>query len=180
MRFYLLINILLFSIFSYTQKNEIDSTHHPKKSTLLSLIIPGTGQVYNNFHRPKVQKNRLWWKLPIIYGGLGTASFFIIDNNIQFNSYKNERLYRKETGLTKLYPEFNSDQLKVIQEDYRRWRDLSVISFIGIYILQLIDANVEGHLLHFDNSNDLSFDIQPIVNSINTQSFAQLKLRITF
>ena len=179
MRFQLLFFILFFSLISYTQ-NGVDSTHSPKKATILSSIIPGSGQIYNNFHRPSNQKNRIWWKLPIIYGGLGTATFFIIDNNREFNAYKNERLYRQQTGLINNYPEYSSDQLKLIQEDYRRWRDLSVISYIGIFLLQLVDANVEGHLIHFDNSNDLSIELQPIVNSINSQSFAQLKLRITF
>ena len=180
MRFYLIILILFFSVITYTQKNEVDSTHLPKKATIFSSIIPGAGQIYNNFHRPSEQKNRLWWKLPIIYGGLGTATFFVIDNNREFNAYKDERLCRQETGLINNFSQYSSDQLKLIQEDYRRWRDLSIISFLGIYLLQLVDANVEGHLIHFDNSNDLSIELQPIVNSINTQSFAQLKLLITF
>jgi len=180
MRFHLLLFILFFSLISFSQKNEIDSTHLPKKATILSSILPGSGQVYNNFHRPTDQKNRLWWKLPIIYGGLGTATFFILDNNFQFRSYKSERLYRQETGLIDLYPEYSSDQLKLIQDDYRRWRDLSIISFLGVYLLQLVDANVEGHLIHFDNSNDLSIKLKPIVNPINEYSFAQLKLIITF
>ncbi len=79
-----------------------------------------------------------------------------------------------------MYPEYSSDQLKVIQEDYRRWRDLSVISFIGIYLLQLVDANVEGHLIHFDNSNDLSLDLFPFISSKKEYSYAQLRLLITF
>ena len=180
MRFLLLFIILQFSFLSFSQKIDVDTTHLPKKATILSSIMPGAGQVYNNFHRSNNQKNRLWWKLPIIYGGIGTASFFIFDNHSQFKSYKAERLCREETGLINNYPEYSSDQLKLIQEDYRRWRDLSVISFIGVYLLQLVDANVEGHLLHFDNSNDLSFDLQPIVNTTNNYTFAQLKIRINF
>ena len=180
MRFFSFTTILFFSLQFIAQKQEIDSTHLPKKATILSSCIPGAGQVYNNFYRPANQKNRLWWKLPLIYGGLGTATFFIIDNNTQFKSFKNERLYRQETGLTNLYPEYSSDQLKVIQEDYRRWRDLSVISFIGVYLLQLVDANVEGHLIHFDNSDDLTIDIYPEINTIEFYSFAKLNIIIRF
>jgi len=180
MRLFIITIILFYSTQSISQKQKIDSTHLPRKATILSSIVPGSGQIYNNFFRPSGQKNRLWWKLPIIYGGIGTATFFIIDNNIQFKSYKNERLYRQETGQINLYPEYSTDQLKLIQEDYRRWRDLSFISFIGVYLLQIVDANVEGHLIHFDNSNDLTLHLLPIISSKNEYSFAQLRLLITF
>ncbi len=181
MRHYLL-SILLFFISQtfFSQETKADSSHSPKKATTLSAIVPGVGQIYNNIHKPKSIKNKLWWKLPLIYGGLGTATFFVFDNNTQFNSFKNERLYRQETGLFDLYPEYTSDQLKVIQEDYRRWRDLSVISFIGVYLLQLVDANVEGHLIHFDNSDDLSLLITPKISTINHVSYTQLNFLFRF
>ena len=53
------------------------------------------------------------------------------------------------------------EQLKEIQDEYRRLRDLSVISLIGIYFLQVIDANVESHLFLFDISDNLTFRIKP-------------------
>ena len=52
------------------------SDHSPLRATLYSTILPGWGQAYNK------QK----WKIPIIYAGLITSTFFIFWNL----SYRNE------------------------------------------------------------------------------------------
>jgi len=158
----------------------IDSTHSPKKSLILSATIPGLGQVYNNKHKNEFQKNNLWWKLPIIYGGIGSTIFLTIDNNTNFHSYRNERLYRQEYGTSNLYSEYSDDNLKVLQDLYRKWRDMSIISTMGIYLLQLIDSNVEGHLLHFDNSDDLSIRFLPNIQLQNNNRIASLSAVIVF
>src|SRR5690349_217791 len=47
------------------------SKHSPGKATLRSLIIPGWGQAYN----------REYWKIPIVWGALGTVAAIYIYNN---------------------------------------------------------------------------------------------------
>ena len=180
MRFFLLVSILFTINVSMGQTTDINSTHRPKKSTFLAAVLPGAGHIYNNIHRKGKQKNRLWWKLPIIYGGISTSIYFIIDNNKEFHSFKNERLYRQETGLINMYPEYSSSQLQVIQEDFRKWRDMSVISVLGFYLIQLVDANVEGHLLHFDTSDKLSLSFTPQFINYNTSYQARLNIKIKF
>ena len=56
---------------------------------------------------------------------------------------------------------YSSEQLKLIQNEYRRLRDFSIISFLGVYLLQIIDANVEAHLFLFDISDNLSINFKP-------------------
>mgnify|MGYP007063404272 CR=1 FL=1 len=158
----------------------IDSTHSPKKSLILSATIPGLGQIYNNKHKNKFQKNNLWWKLPIIYGGIGSTIFLTIDNNTNFHSYRNERLYRKQYSTSNLYSEYSDENLETLQNLYRKWRDMSIISTMGIYLLQLIDSNVEGHLLHFDNSDDLSITFLPNIQLQNNNRIASLSAVIVF
>lgn len=162
---------------SFCQDSTKTTIHSPRKSTILSLCLPSAGQFYNHLNRVKKHKNNLWWKIPIIYGGLGTSVYFLIDNQNEFNAIKNERLLRLNGGPTNLYPLYTSSQLKIIQNDYRRWRDLSVISFLGVYLLQVIDANVEGHLIHFDNSDNLSININP---SFNFNNLKELQLSIHY
>ena len=64
-------------------------------------------------------------------------------------------------GLIQAYPEYTTTQLEILQNDYRRWRDLSVVSVLGMYLLQVLDATIEGHLIHFDNSDKLSIRFNP-------------------
>ena len=132
-----------------------------KKSTILSSLIPGAGQVHNNSIRPHEIRNKLWWKLPIIYGGIGVTCFQINLNNQEFRNVKNERINRLNGNPPLNFTYYSSDQLKLIQEQYRRLRDLSIISFLGVYLIQIIDANVEAHLFLFDINDNLGFHFKP-------------------
>lgn len=132
-----------------------------KKSTILSSLFPGAGQIHNNKIRPLEIKNKLWWKLPIIYGGIGASCFQINFNNQEFNKVKNERINRINGNPASDYQFYSSDQLKLIQDQYSRLRDLSIISFLGVYLIQIIDANVEAHLFLFDISDNLGFQFKP-------------------
>jgi hypothetical protein len=142
-----------------------DSIHSPKTATILAAIIPSAGHIYNHIKRLPHHKNRLWWKLPIIYGGIGGGVYMTRFNHIEFKAFKQERINRLDANYNYLAGEFSrysTGQLAEIQEQYRKWRDMSIIATLGVYLLQLIDANVEAHLLHFDTSDDLSWYISPL------------------
>ena len=49
------------------------------------------------------------------------------------------------------------------KDNYRRYRDLSIFSFIGVYAISIIDAYVDAELAHFDISEDLGLHIRPSV-----------------
>jgi hypothetical protein len=185
-----MIRTLIFLLIIITNSNFAQNSDSLKKnkfsfkSTLFSSIIPGSGQVHNNIIRSNTTKNRLWWKLPLIYGGLGTTLYLINFNNQEFNSIKNERLNRIDGNSPIYYAQYSENQLKEIQDEYRRLRDLSVISLIGIYFLQVIDANVESHLFLFDISDNLTFRIKPSYqinnyykNSFSTQFSLNIKIK---
>ena len=44
---------------------------------------------------------------------------------------------------------------------YRRNRDLSYLSFFGVYLLSVIDANVDAHMKFFDANEDISLKMIP-------------------
>ena len=161
--------------------NYVDTAHKPKKAVIFSSILPSAGHIYNQFYKIDGQKNTLWWKLPIIYGGLGTMTYFTIFNNTEFKRFKNERLARLDENYIPIELSTLSDaQLKVYQDQYERLRNLSVIGGLLFYTLQLIDANVEAHLMHFDSSEDMSFQWSPNIFSVGNTSQFGISLRISF
>lgn len=187
-----MIRQLIFLLFLFTNFNfsfaqdekprkNIDSEKFIHRSTILSSIIPSAGQIHNNKIKPANVHSRLWWKLPIIYGGIITAGYSFVFNQTEYNLIKEERLSRQDGNFPVEYPLYEENDLEIIQDIFRKRRDLSFIAFLGIYALQLIDANVEAHLFLFDSDDDLSFkiDVQPVLNN-NTKFTPTLSMRYRF
>ena len=147
------------------EKIDINPT---KKATNLACIIPGSGHVYNNKNKPENINSRLWWKLPIIYGGLASTGYLTYFNINEFRLIRNERLSRLNNPRSYLI-QYSDTQLKYLQEDYRRYRDISIIAFFGVYLLQIIDANVEAHIFQFDTDDKLSLDFKTNYSGISNQ-----------
>lgn len=140
--------------------SEVPKYHSPKKATLYSAVLPGAGQIYN----------KKWWKVPIVYLGLGTSVYFFNVNNFNFKGYK------------AAFIETEREDIRLLMEESRRWRDISAISFVAVYALQIIDANVDAHLFHFDVSDDLSINWapQPILNGWSGKTSLGVGMRIQF
>ena len=60
-----------------------------------------------------------------------------------------------ETQMTEL--------LRKRKDTYRRYRDLSIFAFIGVYLLSVVDAYVDAELSNFDITPDLSMRVEPTV-----------------
>lgn len=180
MRLLFIFLFIFFTINSSIGQVEIKEIKPPKRATNLACIIPGSGHVYNNKFKPDKVRSRIWWKLPIIYGGLGASGYFTYFNLNEYKSIRNERLSRQNNPPSYLI-QYSDSQLKYLQEDYRRLRDISVISFFGVYLLQVIDANVEAHLFQFDTDDKLSLTLKPNVFGINNEiSFNELSIKWKF
>ncbi|WP_046744217.1 DUF5683 domain-containing protein [Kordia zhangzhouensis] len=129
------------------EKKAIDPLS-PSKAAFYSAILPGLGQAYN----------KKYWKIPIVYAALGTGIYFYVDNNNKYNRYR--RAYKRRlAGFTD--DEFqgivaDNDALIDAQEFYQRNRDLSLLLTVVAYVLNIVDANVDAHLLQFNVSDDLS------------------------
>jgi len=173
-RICLYFTLLIFLVSAKAQENidSIDKEKFIKRSTVLSSLIPAGGQVHNNLIKPNHIKSRIWWKVPVIYGGMATAAYYIYFNQNEFSAIRSERLDRQNGATPSLYPYYSSSQLKVIQEQYRRYRDISVISLLGVYLLQVIDANVEANLFLFDTDDNLSMQFIVLPTFTNTTSFS--------
>ena len=129
-------------------------SHSPRKAMILSAIIPAAGQVYN-------QK---YWKVPIIYSGIGAGLYFYTLNRQEYLRNKNAYIQRinGETDEFSSLENYKSDaQLKSDTETYRKFMEISVIGIAAVYALNILDAGVDAHLFYFDVSDDLSFRISP-------------------
>ena len=135
-----------------------------KKATTLSLICPGAGQFYNESY----------WKVPIVIGGMGSMIYVIDWNNRGYKRFKNA--YSLLTDYEKnpdKYPGGSADEfggrysatfLKNLRDSYRRNRDLSILLTAAVYVFQAVDAHVDAHLKDFDVSDNLTVDLEPMVD----------------
>jgi uncharacterized protein DUF5683 len=153
---------LFFSTSCVTAQQYTDSlsiSHSPTKATILSAVLPGAGQVYN----------KKYWKVPVLYAGFATLGYFIKFNNDEYKTFKEAFIFRVDgdESTTDDYVGIYSDQdLERLKDFYRRNRDLSIVGISLLYILNIIDANVDAHLFYFNVSDELTMNWQPgIINT---------------
>lgn len=145
--------------------------HSPKKATLLSLALPGAGQVYN--------KKNWWWKVPVIYGGgaaLVYGAQFYHENYVAFNNaYSYRILNNVEENGDPRFDRYQTQTLAGIRSSYRQSRDQMLIGLALLYTLQVIDAAVEAHFFDFNITDDLSLNIQPSIIPAGTMASAGIQ-----
>ncbi len=142
--------------------NDVSSV---KKATTLAMICPGAGQIYN----------KSYWKLPFVVGGFATMIYVIDWNNRGYTRFKKAYALRYDYDENPDdYPDgsgdefggrYSADYLKSLRNSYRRNRDLCIIMTAGLYVLQIIDAHVDAHLRDYDISDDLTMNIDPLIQS---------------
>ena len=136
-----------------------------ERATWLALVIPGGGQIYN----------RKYWKLPIVYGGFVGCMYAYNWNGQMYKDYRQAYLDIMDSDPnTDSFKDFfrpgydferNKEYLKNVfkkrKDKYRRWRDMSIFAFVGVYALSVIDAYVDAQLSSFDISEDINLSIEP-------------------
>lgn len=140
-----------------------EKVHSPRKAALFSAVVPGMGQVYNHLAMPKGQK-KAFWKVPIIYAGLGVTTFLMLEENGMQRDLKREYTNRINGLTNQLDPRFQIyDDYSVanLYKQHSSTRDLLLIGMGVVYLLQVLDANVEANFVHFDISENIAFRIQP-------------------
>ena len=150
---------------------EKDVNHPARTAVLLSAVLPGAGQVFNHILMPKGKK-KAYWKVPLIYAGLGATGYFLVTNQRTQKELKIEYTSRQDGGIgDPKWNAYDDEGVLVLYNQYQNWRDLSIIAFGAVYILQLIDAGVEAHFLSFDVSEDLTIAFEPVMMDYRTGGF---------
>ena len=162
-----------------------------KKAVLYGALFPGLGQIYN----------RKYWKLPLVYGSFIGCIYAITWNGNQYNGYKKAFLdfidgnpntnswdvYRYGSYLTQDTASWTPDMtssfqtyLQSAKDYYRRYRDMSIIITVGVYILWIVDAYVDAQLFDFDISPDLSMHVAPVLFDRTTISTRSVGMQLSF
>lgn len=138
-----------------------DTCHSVRRATLLSAIIPGSGQIYNHLAQQKGNKKAAW-KVPLIYVSLGVASYFLISNHQEVLNLRREYRFREENpNFTNNYTAYDIQGLLTLESQNANFRDFSILGLVLIYSLQVADAAVEAHFVNFDISEDLTLAVKP-------------------
>ncbi|WP_246139875.1 DUF5683 domain-containing protein [Flagellimonas hymeniacidonis] len=135
----------------------------PSKAAFYSAILPGLGQIYN----------KRYWKVPIVWGAIGTGIYVYSFNNTEYNAARDAFKRRRAGFLDDEFFDINGDgngpdisleALQDAQEARQRDRDLSLLITIALYALNIIDANVDAHLKQYNVDDDLAIDFQPYLD----------------
>jgi hypothetical protein len=196
-RLYILLLCLFWALYSFSQKDK-DSTSialdqsplianetltkkaidplRPSKAAFYSAIFPGLGQAYN----------KKYWKVPIVWGAIGAGVYFYVSNDKQFDRYR-DAYKRRLAGFKddEFYgsnetPSISDDGLIRAQQQFRRNKEVSLLVTLLLYSLNIIDANVDAHLLQFNVDKNLSLSPHYQYNQMENTSDLGLTLDFKF
>jgi len=165
-------------------KKKSDTTAKKKKgdagkAALRSAIIPGWGQAYN----------KKYWKIPIIYGGLGFTGYIFVNNIKIYKEYKFAYSARIKAEpptldstdydqLDNIYKVLSPNSIRSARDEFRRYVDYSALIFIVLWGLNVVDAAVDAHLKNFDISPDLTLQLRPGYSELAQTNGISLVLKI--
>ncbi len=147
----------------------------PSKAAFYSAIIPGLGQAYN----------KKYWKIPVIYAALGVSTYAYIYNNGEYNRYR-DAFKLEESGKPHEFdgmngnPLLSRDGLMRAQTKFKEDRDLSLLITVGIYVLQIVEATVNAHLLQMNTIDNVSFNPNIIIDPITYKVVGGLTISYNF
>lgn len=166
-----------------SKKSKTDTTkkkvYDPKVAARRSAIIPGWGQAYN----------KKYWKIPIVYGGLGVTGYIFVNNIKIYKEYKFAYAARVKAEpptldstdynqLDNIYKVLSPNSIRSARDEFRRYVDYSALIFIILWGLNVVDAAVDAHLKNFDISPDLSLQLRPGYSELAQTSGVSLVLKI--
>ena len=152
------------------KKNKITSNRiynqlSPSKAAFFSAVFPGGGQIYN----------KKYWKVPLALAAVGIPTYFYLDNNSEYKRYRTAYKQRKigerdEFTLDDGTELISLTGLERAQKTLRGNRDLSLLVVLLGYVLQVVEASVNAHLLQFDASDNISINPSILTNPINFEA----------
>ncbi len=145
---------------------------NPNRAAAMSLIIPGSGQIYN----------KKYWKLPIVYGALGGLGYLIVDSSSEYRSFRDAytAVIDDDPNTINPFSTLGESSLLSIRDRFNKRRQQGYIFFALTWILNSLDAYVDAHLNSFDVSEDISMIVNPVGVQLGDSSGYGLSLRFTY
>ena len=152
----------------------------PSKAAFYSAVLPGLGQAYN----------KRYWKIPIVIGAIGVGIYAYTYNDDLYDRYRTAFKRRKAgftddefydvngSGIVPGSPDLSDNALQDAQERYQRDRDLALFITLALYALNIIDANVDAHLLQYNIDDNLA--LKPHFNFNELDASTNLGLTLGF
>ncbi len=145
------------SLLAETPADSVDAEWYarrfnPRKALLFAAVLPGLGQVYT----------KKYWKLPLVYGGIGVTAYAIRFYQQGYTKYRGELFDLLGSGASRSASGFTEAQLRTLIDRYQRERDFMIIIMAGVYVLQMIDAHVDAHLKEFDLNPRFKVSFLPV------------------
>ena len=161
----------LIVIDSVAISNKFSDPLRPAKAAFYSAVLPGLGQAYN----------KKYWKIPVVYAGIGTGVYFYLNNNKLYNEYRDAYKSRL-AGYTndQFWGQYNNSTLVNAQKTMQRNKNLSLVLAFGMYVLNIVDANVDAHLMQFNVDSRLSVKPELFQNQNNYKQNIGLTFNYNF
>ena len=146
--------------------------YNPTKAGLYAAVLPGLGQYYN----------KKYWKIPIVWGAIGTGVGIALWNEKQYQRYRSAFI-AELNGQTHEFSGIQGIDLKTAlgntQDRMKRQRDYAIAITAGIYILSIVDAVVDAHL--YEGRKDPDLAISPaILHDVTGQQNAKAGLAFSY
>ncbi|MFZ9718752.1 MAG: DUF5683 domain-containing protein [Chitinophagaceae bacterium] len=157
-----------------SSRKAVPAAHVPKKATLRSAILPGWGQAYN----------KKYWKIPLVYGALGTCVGVFFYNTKEYTAARNAYRYLSDADplndalVQQRFTFIPLESIRVYRNSVRRNVDYSVLAFLLCWGLNVVDATVDAHLLQFEVSPDLSMKVRPNFDPLTRSGALSLSLQL--
>ena len=147
--------------------------YNPTKAGLYSAVLPGLGQYYN----------KKYWKIPIVWGAIGTGVGVIVYNDKQYKRYRTAYIAELNGQPHEFsnIPGVDKNVLGNSQDSAKRYRDYSIAITGVVYILAIVDAVVDAHL--YEQRHDPDLALKPTIindNGVIGQAKAGLSLSYRF
>ncbi len=159
------------------KNKKVEGQHSPLLSAYRSAAFPGLGQLYN----------KQYWKAPVFWAALAGTGFFVTYtyqrrkcygdvylNRVRYNYVDEDLLDQCFSNPNRVRNSPDSEFLR-LREFHKKNYERALIAMGAVYLLNIADAMVYGHLKNFDIDDNLDLSVKPVFHyQPNDVSFAGL------